>query len=382
MCPEERIREAVDQLQALADLIPPHKDALMAKWRTRVREMPDAAKLDAPTLNDLMPRLLDELVLALRSGETPSVLDVQGSSAPKLHGLERLHAGYDIVEVVGEYSILQELLLDLADENGIEISSEAGRIISRVFGRALAAAVDTYGREKTIEIQQRREEHLAFVIHDLHTPLAAMDTARAVLGRALPESVKTGTVAQMLMILERNAARLQTLLRRATADQQRTMLVTQPTQPERREFDLWPMVEGLLMDLAPLVDHDRVKIVNAVPGDLSAFADSLMLSQIFQNLLSNAVRYTTRGTIEVGAEAMGHGLSVRCWVLDTGSGIESRRLEKVFDKLESDRLHDGGLGLGLSIVKQLVEAHGGEVVVESEVGRGSTFSFTIPDERD
>jgi signal transduction histidine kinase len=353
----------------------------MARWRERVRQMPDAAKLDAPTLNDMMPRLVDELVRALRVGTTPSVLDIHSSEAPKLHGLERLHAGYDLVEVVAEYSILHEILLDFVDEQRLELSSEAGRIINRVFGRALAGAVDTYAREKTIEIQQHREEHLSFVVHDLRTPLAAMETALAVLSRSLPEDLRTGAVAQMLTILERNAARLRALLKAASADQQRAILATKGTEPERREFDLWPLVEGLLMEMVPLIDREQVRITNSVPSDLDVFADSLMLSQIFQNLLSNALRYTPRGEIEAGAEAIGSGMSVRCWVRDTGSGIEPHRLEKIFEKLESDRLHEGGLGLGLSIVKQLVEAHGGAVVVESQVGHGSTFFFTIPDDR-
>ncbi|MFN2570851.1 MAG: sensor histidine kinase [Gemmatimonadales bacterium] len=341
--------------------------------------MPAAAKLDAPTLNDLMPRLLDELMRVLLAGEAPSQLDVQMTEAPKLHGLERFHAGFDIVEVVAEYGMLQEVLLDLAEENGVEMSSDAGRIINRVFGRAVAAAVDTYAREKTIEIQQRREEHLSFVVHDLRTPLAAIQTARTVLARSLPDEIKAGAVGQMLDLLGRNAARLEVLLRKTGQDQQRTMLATQDTPPERREFDLWPMVEGLLMDMDPLLPHPGVEVVNAVPNDVIVFADSLMLSQIFQNLLSNAVRYTKQGAITCGAEPTGAGRGVRCWVQDTGRGIERDRLGKIWKKLESDRLHEGSLGLGLSIVKQLVEAHGGTVSVESEVGRGSTFSFTIPD---
>jgi len=376
---EASIPKAIDQLQVLADLLEPNRDAIMAEWRARVREMPDAAKLDAPTLNDMMPRLLDELTMSLRTGQADSVLDVNPTEAPKLHGLERLHAGYDIVEVVAEYSILHEILLDLAERHAVEISGEASRIVNRVFGRAIAAAVDSYAREKTLEIQERREEHFAFVVHDLRTPLEAMTTARTVLMRSLPEDVKTGTVAQMLSVIERNATRLDALLRRTGEEQQRTLLAAQASQPERREFDLWPLVEGIIMEMEPLIENERVRMINVVPMDFDVFADSLMLSQIFQNLISNALRYTTRGEIQIGAEREGSGRSARCWVRDTGSGIEPHRLPKIFDKLESDRLHEGGLGLGLSIVKQLVEAHGGAVVVESKVGRGATFYFTIPD---
>ena len=355
----------------------------MAEWCNRVLEIPEARKLDKPTLHDMMPRLLDELIQALSGRENPSVLDAHHAEAPKLHGLERLHAGYDIVEVVAEYTILQELLFELSDEQDLDISGEPTRIVTRLFGRAIAAAVDTFAREKTVEIQQKREEHFSFIVHDLRTPLAAMDTAVRVLTHALPEDIRTGgQVAKLLGILERNAQRLTALLTRTSQDQQRVILATQETPPERREFDLWPLVERLLDDIEPALIHPEVRIVNAVPEDLLVFADSLMLSQVLQNLISNAVRYTTRGEIRIGAESVegGHGHSVRCWVADTGSGIEPERISRIFEKLESDRLHEGGLGLGLSIVKQLVEAHGGSVTVESEIGRGSTFFFTIPDD--
>lgn len=372
-------QDVSEHLQALADLIPQQREALMADWRTQVRRLPAAQRLDAPTLNDLMPKVLDELTRALRAGYTESVLDVHLRESPRLHGLERLHAGFDLVEVVAEYSILHELVQALAEKNGVDISGEPSVIINRVFDRAIAAAVDTYARERAVELQQRREEHLSFVVHDLRTPLSAMKTARAVLEQSLPPDVKSGQVAAMLGVLERNAARLEALLKDASADQQRMIMATRQTPPERRELDLWPLVEGLLRELGPLIRKASIQVENAVPGDLVVFADALMLAQIFQNLLSNAIRYTPSGAITIGARTEGHGRSARCWVRDTGTGIEPHRLTKIFDKLETDRPHEGGMGLGLSIVRQLVEAHGGIVTVESEVGRGSTFSFTLPD---
>ncbi|HEV2860962.1 MAG TPA: HAMP domain-containing sensor histidine kinase [Pyrinomonadaceae bacterium] len=103
-----------------------------------------------------------------------------------------------------------------------------------------------------------------------------------------------------------------------------------------------------------------------------------MLSLIFQNLISNAIDYTPDGNVIVGAGAVEGRAAVECWVSDNGAGIPADRLEKVFDKLESDPDRRSGMGLGLAIVKQFAEAHGGRVWVESEVGQGSTFRFTIP----
>ena len=104
----------------------------------------------------------------------------------------------------------------------------------------------------------------------------------------------------------------------------------------------------------------------------------MLLGQVFQNLVSNALRYTTRGQIAIGAQSIDEGQTVRCWVSDTGTGIEPDRLGRVFDKLETDADRKGGMGLGLAIVRQVVEAHGGKVFVESELGKGSTFTFLVP----
>ena len=81
--------------------------------------------------------------------------------------------------------------------------------------------------------------------------------------------------------------------------------------------------------------------------------------------------------MEVGANETNG--SVECWIQDTGAGIDADRLDKIFDKLETDQQPDKrGVGLGLAIVKQIIELHGGTVTVESRVGEGSIFTLQIP----
>jgi signal transduction histidine kinase len=118
-----------------------------------------------------------------------------------------------------------------------------------------------------------------------------------------------------------------------------------------------------------------------VPDDLVVYADASLLRRVFQNLIANAIKYTRRGEIVVGAKDLPADGVVECWVTDNGTGIPATLRETIFDldkaKAE-DSGNDGGTGLGLAIVKTFAEAHGGEVSVESTEGVGSTFRFSLP----
>ncbi len=123
-----------------------------------------------------------------------------------------------------------------------------------------------------------------------------------------------------------------------------------------------------------------ITIVNSAPGDLpDVYADSERITHVFANLLSNALRFTKPGgTVTIGGEAAAG--AVRFAVTDTGVGLRAEHLDRVFEQFYRVPGQEGtqGVGLGLAIVKQIILAHGGEVGVESEYGKGSTFWFTLP----
>jgi two-component system, OmpR family, phosphate regulon sensor histidine kinase PhoR len=125
-----------------------------------------------------------------------------------------------------------------------------------------------------------------------------------------------------------------------------------------------------------------VTLVNEVPKELpEALADSRSLEQVFVNLLDNAIKWTPAGgSVVVGAEPAGNRL--KAFVTDSGAGIPPADLPRLFERFyrvdRSRAREPGGTGLGLAIVKRLVQLHGGEVGVESAVGKGSTFWFTLP----
>jgi signal transduction histidine kinase len=228
-----------------------------------------------------------------------------------------------------------------------------------------------------VEIQQRREEHLAFVAHDLRSPLAAIAMAAQLLERTVPAVVKDERAATLLETMHRNVRRLNLLVVKVV-EEDANLKAKVNEKVVRREVNVRELVEVLVSDLSPLAEASSLSLSNNIPEEMTAFVDASMLTLIFQNLISNAIDYTPNGEVIIGAREIKESATIECWVSDNGTGIPADRLEKVFDKLETDPDKKSGMGLGLAIVKQFVEAHGGQVAVDSELGQGSTFRFTIP----
>jgi two-component system, OmpR family, phosphate regulon sensor histidine kinase PhoR len=364
-------------LNQLAALIQREREALLDQWREQVRQLPSANGLDTPALNDHVPPLLDELVDAflLMSDETIPEALLEGS--PPVHGQQRFKDGFDIVEVVAEYNILRGCIFDLAENHGLSVVGKAFHILNRVLDEAIGLAVQTFATQQALEVQRRREEYLAFVAHDLRSPLNAISLAAHVLQSSVPGQDDGAQTAQMLKTLQRNVQRLQALVENVLKESDHIQTET-GIKLERREFDLWPLVEALIHDLHPVAGTSSTQLINEIPEDLSIYADASLLKRVFQNLIANAIKYTPRGEVIIGAEGTGEEGGVECWVSDNGAGIPKDRLERIFDKLETDPEREGGTGLGLAIVKSFVEAHGGKVTVESKEGIGSTFRFTLP----
>lgn len=251
------------------------------------------------------------------------------------------------------------------------------QIVNRLLDGAIGAAVKTFATERALEVQRRREEYLAFVAHDLRTPLSAISLAAGVLEVRFAGEEATSSTSRMLKSLRRNVQHLSALVDKVL--EENTNLATEiGVNLERREFDLWPLVEALVHDVHPVSDTDSTKLLNRVTEDFVIYADASLLKRVFQNLIANAIKYTPRGEVVISAVCLEDGSGYECSVRDNGEGIAADRLDKVFDHFETDPHKQGGLGLGLAIVKTFVEAHGGTVTVESTAGVGSTFSFTLP----
>lgn len=363
-------------LANLAALLEREREMLLKSWRDQVRQLPSAKGLDVPTLNDHVPALLDELVSALRQVADKSIPEALLEGSPPKHGQQRQLVGFDIVEVVAEYNILRACIQDLTESHGLTLQGKAFHILNRVLDEAIGLAVQTFATQRALDLQKRREEYLAFVAHDLRTPLNAISLATRVLELRMANDAAIPDTGQMLRTLRRNVTHLEALVENVLKENANVQTEV-GVKLERRTLDLWPLVEALIHDLHPVAGTASIQLRNEVPEDLVAFADASLLRRVFQNLVANAIKYTPRGEVVLGARSEPNN-GVECWVRDNGTGIPADRLDAIFDKLETDPERPGGTGLGLTIVKTFVEAHGGQVSVESKEGIGSTFRFTLP----
>jgi two-component system phosphate regulon sensor histidine kinase PhoR len=374
---EARINEHLqlmptESIQRLARLVSDGRDEILASWRQEVRRLPGAKDLDTPTINDEVPQLLDSLANALRKqvGSTYGQADTISAE----HGLLRWQVGFDVTEVFAEYNILRGCLQDAAERDGIVLSGKALHIVNTVFDEAVGNAIKAFETMMTIELQHRHEENVAFILHDLRTPLEALSLATSVLERSFAPGDLSSNVTSAFSVLRGNIKRLSERVRqvlRAAGGLGKTY------EPKFEVIKLRPHVEEIIRDLDPLATSAGITVSSEIPEDVEVYSDDQLLSQVIQNLLSNALKFTPQGTVEIGARY--NGESVECWVKDSGVGIASDQVDKVFDRFEtSSEPERSGLGLGLAIVKEVIELHKGEIRVQSEVGKGSTFTFVFP----
>ena len=251
---------------------------------------------------------------------------------------------------------------------------EVGELAAAFNGMAQRLQV-SFNREK--ELEKARQELIGTISHDLRTPLASI--------RAMIESINDGvvtddeTVGRYLRTMQTEVENLSQLIN----DLFELSRIDAGVLALHTEASLiQDLISDTMESMSALAKSRGLILEGVVQQDLSPVEiDSHRVQRVLYNLVQNSIRHTPPdGTILITAHEVGGEVEVQ--IQDSGEGIPSRDLPKLFDRgYRPDRSRSrssGGAGLGLSIAKGIVEAHGGRIRVESEPGKGSLFSFTLP----
>jgi len=229
--------------------------------------------------------------------------------------------------------------------------------------------------EKLKNKELSRQRLLADIAHELRTPLSVIQSNL----EAWIDGVIPATPERMVSVHDETV-----LLSRLFTDLRDLSLFEDGKfKLNRASTNLVDIINTEILGIVTQAQQKKVSISADIPKELpEVFVDAYRIRQVFHNLLDNAIRYTpVGGTIKIKANSNEHGW-VTINVSDTGSGINPEDLPYIFDHLykadKSRRRGYSGSGLGLAIVKQIVETHGGKVWVDSELGKGSNFYFTLP----
>ncbi|MDX2068674.1 MAG: ATP-binding protein [Haliscomenobacter sp.] len=228
--------------------------------------------------------------------------------------------------------------------------------------------------ERLQQVDKLKDQFLANTSHELRTPLQGIIG----LSEALIEQTDNTDHQENLAMIISSGRRLNSLVDDILDFSKLRNFDIALTQ---KPIDLASLVDVVLNSNKPLVRGKNLSLINAVSPELpSALADENRLQQVLFNLVGNAIKFTEAGHIKVSAQEQESQLLVS--VEDTGTGIPENKREVIFQEFEqadgSISREFAGTGLGLSISKRLVELHGGKMWVESELGKGSTFLFTLP----
>lgn len=254
--------------------------------------------------------------------------------------------------------------------------------------QAIAPVLDTSGRithfigikqdiSERKHIEQMRDDLMKALVHDLRNPLNSILLSLEMFSVLSESDISNTNTEQMLQVSRDNVRRMMGMVN-AILDM--SQLETGQMPLHREMVALADLVERTRILQEPLADRGDIRLTNNISHDLPlVFADPSLISRTFQNLIDNAIKFTPAGgRVDIAASFIEEKQHFLISVKDSGYGIATELLPRVFDKYSVGDSPRRGTGLGLAFCRLAVEAHGGKIWVESYPKEGTAFLFTLP----
>jgi two-component system phosphate regulon sensor histidine kinase PhoR len=298
--------------------------------------------------------------------------DLAGKTVMEAFGAHQLAEIIDRLKSQAQV-IGAELQLKDSSSKTIQVSASS---VQNNDGKPAGAILVFQDVTRLKELESTRQEFVANVSHELRTPLSLIKGYVETLLDGAKDNPEV--VTRFLQTIEKHSNRLTYLI-----DDLLTISLLESGQIALniQTTELFDIADRVVEDLSARATARQITVQNHIDPKLRVPVDRDRIQQVLFNLVDNAIKYShVKSTVELSA-VLDSGV-IRIGVKDNGPGIPGEAVERVFERfyrVDKGRSREqGGTGLGLSIVKHIVQSHGGEVAVESEPGKGATFSFTLP----
>jgi len=345
----------------------------------KVRELVEAISGERGRLASILDNMADGVIMTDRDG---SIL-LANNAATRLFKIKNERAT-TLIEAVRDHEINDALELCLRTGKTQTVQYESGT--AKRYIRAIAIPITHHEPGATLlliqdltdlkNLQTTRRELIGNISHEFRTPLAGI--------KAMVETLRDGVVVENeigIDFLDRIDDEVERLTQIVAELTELSRIETGKAELVREPLDLNSLVEEVINQLDPQIDRQQLTLDKKLAVELPQVeADRARIRQVLVNILHNAIKFTgPGGKITVATRV--HNGSVVIDVSDTGAGMSTGDLPHVFERFyKGDRARPGGAGtgMGLAIARHVVEAHGGSIWAQSEEGKGSTFSFSLP----
>ncbi len=337
-------------------------------------------KLERSTLNAVLTHMTDAVIIVDGNG----IVQLSNPAAEKIFNVKKnVAVGKSLVEVIRNHQLVElwKECLDSRKQKSTTLEITPSKLfvqgiatpLEDVFPGGVLIVMQDLTRLRKLE--KVRSDFVSNVSHELRTPLASI--------KALTETLQEGALedppaarrflGRMEIEIDNLTQMVQELLELSKIESGRVPLKTQLMDPSL-------IIEKVVERMQVQAERSGLSLVSTCPANLpQVIADPDRIGQVFVNLIHNSIKFTRPGG-RINISAYSDRERVVFKIEDSGVGIEPESLQRIFERFyKIDRARSsGGTGLGLSISKHLIESHGGRIWVESEVGRGSSFFFTLP----
>jgi signal transduction histidine kinase len=362
---------------ALAQAVRASSEAILSRWQALVCDkLPSADELTRTQLRDELPQVLAELADTLAEGDGRHFDRLK--SVAQSHGQVRFHQSYNISELLVEYGMLRSILLD-------EVVMKLGRDLTVSEAAAVNMGIDTairngvtnftaFQEQRLKAVVDAQSKNLSFLSHDLRGGLNGVLLMVEVLKRELANEPKfSDSIHDLDSMRQSILDTVSTMDRFLHAERFRQGKV----QPHNTTVQLSQVLSDLQLTYRHQAESKGIRFIVSDAAKSVAYTDREILLLILQNFVANAIKYTSKGTVELKAEKS-PSATLTLSVVDTGPGIAADRLNNLFAPYIRGETHgQDGVGLGLSIAKQAADLIGASIRVESTVGTGSSFILEL-----